>query len=412
MSIERFGKNISNNKILIITECFYPEEFKINDIAFSWQDKGYDVTVLTLFPTYPIGKVFNGYKNRLFYKETVKEVSVIRLWAITGYKDSFLKKILKYCNFMILGSMVSIFIGRRYDYIFGFNMGALTSMVPSVIVRKLYKKPLVFWSQDLWPDSVYAYGIKKSKTLSYFLHMFVKYIYRSPNFIAITSKGFESKLSKYISNKTIIGYMPNWADDINMSVEPITLSSEDLIQITFAGNIGKVQNLENVIKAFCTLPGEIQAKAQLNIIGDGSNLNNLKLLFQGNKKIIFHGKKNRLDMAKYYQASDFLVVSLIDRPIFSITVPAKIQTYIAAKKPILGFINGDAAELIHDNNLGLCSGPSDIANIAEIYLRCIEMNPAERESFTFKNDFLLQEIFNKERTINSLLEALISSNNN
>jgi glycosyltransferase involved in cell wall biosynthesis len=242
--------------------------------------------------------------------------------------------------------------------------------------------------------------------------MFVKYIYRSPNFIAITSKGFESKLSKYISNKTIIEYMPNWADDMNMSVEPITLSSEDLIQITFAGNVGKVQNLENVIKAFCNLPGKIQAKAQLNIIGDGSNLNNLKLLFQGNKKIIFHGKKNRVDMAKYYQASDFLVVSLIDKPIFSITVPAKIQTYIAAKKPILGFINGDAAELIHDNNLGLCAGPSDITNIAEIYLRCIEMSSAEREAFTFKNDFLLQEIFNKERTINSLLLGLIASNNN
>ena len=410
MLIEKFGKNISKNKILIVTECFYPEEFKINDIAFSWREKGYDVDVITLFPTYPIGKVFNGYKNRLFYRETVKGVSVIRLRAVTGYKNSLFKKILKYCNFMILGSIVSIFIGRKYDYIFGFNMGALTSMIPAVVAKRLYKKPLMIWSQDLWPDSVYAYGFKKSKALNYVLDFIVKYVYRSANLIAITGKGFESRLSEYISSKTIISYMPNWADDIDMSVEPIILSSKDLIQFTFAGNIGKVQNLENIIKAFCSLPEEIQVQAQFNIIGDGSNLNRLKLLFQKNKKIIFHGKKNRQDMAKYYKASDFLIVSLIDKPIFSITVPAKTQTYIAAKKPILGFINGDTADLIHDNNLGLCAEPSNILNIAEIYSTCIKMTPIERESFTFNNDFLLQEVFNKERTINGLLQTLISSN--
>ena len=364
-----------------------------------------------MFPTYPIGKVFNGYKNRLFYRETVKGVSVIRLRAVTGYKNSLFKKILKYCNFMILGSIVSIFIGRKYDYIFGFNMGALTSMIPAVVAKRLYKKPLMIWSQDLWPDSVYAYGFKKSKALNYVLDFIVKYVYRSANLIAITGKGFESRLSEYISSKTIISYMPNWADDIDMSVEPIILSSKDLIQFTFAGNIGKVQNLENIIKAFCSLPEEIQVQAQFNIIGDGSNLNRLKLLFQKNKKIIFHGKKNRQDMAKYYKASDFLIVSLIDKPIFSITVPAKTQTYIAAKKPILGFINGDTADLIHDNNLGLCADPSNISNIAEVYSKCIKMSPIEREAFTFNNDFLLQEIFNKERTINSLLQALVSTNN-
>jgi glycosyltransferase involved in cell wall biosynthesis len=289
-------------------------------------------------------------------------------------------------------------------------MGALTSMIPAVVARRLYKKPLMFWSQDLWPDSVYAYGFKKSKALSYALDLIVKYIYRSANSIAITGKGFESRLSEYIFDKTIISYMPNWADDLDMSVEPIILSNEDLIQFTFAGNIGKVQNLENIIKAFCSLPEEMQVRAQFNIIGDGSNLNKLKLLFKKNKNIIFHGKKNREVIAKYYKASDFLVVSLIDKPIFSITVPAKTQTYIAAKKPILGFINGDTADLIRHNNLGLCAGPSNISDIAEIYSTCIKMTPTERETFTVKNDFLLQEIFNKERTINSLLKSLISSN--
>ena len=147
-----------NKKILIVTECFYPEEFKINDVALSWKDKGYDVDVLTLTPTYPLGKVFPGYKNGFFRKDEYQGVNIFRLRAVTGYRDSAIKKIFKYINFMIFGSIAAIFIGRKYDYVFGFNMSALTGMLPAVLIRKLYKKPTMFWVQDVWPDSVYAYG--------------------------------------------------------------------------------------------------------------------------------------------------------------------------------------------------------------------------------------------------------------
>ena len=155
-----------NKKILIVTECFYPEEFKINDVALSWKDEGYDVDVLTLAPTYPLGKVFLGYKNSLFRKDEYQGINIFRVHAVTGYRDSTVKKIFKYINFMIFGSIVAIFIGRRYDYIFGFNLGSLTDMLPAVVIRKLYKRPTMFWVQDVWPDSIYAYGFKKTKILS------------------------------------------------------------------------------------------------------------------------------------------------------------------------------------------------------------------------------------------------------
>ena len=144
-------------KILIVTECFYPEEFKINDVALSWKNKGYDVDVLTLAPTYPLGRVFPGYKNSFFRKDEYQGINIFRLRAVTGYRDSAIKKILKYINFMVFGSIAAIFIGRRYDYIFGFNLGSLTDMLPAVVIRKLYKRPTMFWVQDVWPDSVYAY---------------------------------------------------------------------------------------------------------------------------------------------------------------------------------------------------------------------------------------------------------------
>ena len=397
-----------SKKILIVTECFYPEEFKINDVALSWKDKGFDVDVLTLSPSYPLGKIYPGYKNKFYSKCEWQGVNVYRVHAALGYKDSTFKKILKYVNFMILGSIVSLFIGKKYDYVLGFNMSALTGMLPAVLIGKLYKKPVTFWTLDIWPDSVYAYGFKKTKALSYFLDKFVKFMYHNVDNIALSSKGFESKLKPYVRSDLTFNYLPQWADDLDMSLEPADLSTDDKVHFTFAGNIGKVQNLENIISAFLSLSNEYQEKSQLNIIGNGSNLGNLKQLTNNNPNIIFHGKKPRSDMASYYKASDFLIISLIDKPIFSVTVPAKTQTYIAAKKPILAIINGDTASIIQDNNLGLCADPSQIDAITTMFQRCINMSQTERQNFTNENDHLLTTIFNKEKTIDKLLKLVTS----
>ena len=396
-----------NRKVLIVTECFYPEEFKINDVAMSWKDKGYEVDVLTLAPTYPLGKVFPGYKNKFFTKDDYNGISIFRVRAVTGYRESFLKKILKYINFMFLGSVAAVFIGRKYDYILGFNASALTSMLPAVVIKKLYKIPLTYWTQDVWPDSVYAYGFKKTKTLSFLLNTFVAFMYHNIDAIAISGKGFESKLAPFIKTPLTYYYLPNWADSLDEDALKKNLGGVDgLTHFTFAGNVGKMQNLENIIIAFLSLSIKYKDMAQLNIIGDGSNLESLRLLADNASNIIFHGKKLRSSMASYYNASDFLIVSLIDEPIFSVTVPAKTQTYIAAKKPILAIINGDTANLVEEHNLGLCADPSDSESIKSVLEMCVDMDASERNSFTSNNDDLLATIFNKEKTIDSLLNIV------
>jgi glycosyltransferase involved in cell wall biosynthesis len=401
---------MKNKKILIVTECFYPEEFKINDVALSWKDKGYDVDVLTLAPTYPLGKVFPDYKNGFFRKDEYQGINIFRVHAVTGYRDSTVKKIFKYMNFMIFGSIVAIFIGRRYDYVFGFNVGSLTDMLPAVVIHKLYKKPTMFWVQDVWPDSVYAYGFKKTKILSTLLDAFVKFMYHNIIAVAISSKGFESKLEPYIKKGLKFNYAPNWADDLDLDMDPVVLSKNQKIHFTFAGNIGKVQNLENIINAFCLLPDGYQKKAQLNIIGDGSNLIFLKKLSNNNSNIIFYGKQMREDMAKFYKASDFLIVSLINKPIFSVTVPAKTQTYIAAKKPILAIINGDVADIVNDNSLGVCADPSNMELIKKAFEKCIDMPENEKSKFIINNTKLLETTFNKDSIINNLTSQLIGYN--
>jgi glycosyltransferase involved in cell wall biosynthesis len=398
-----------NKNILIVSECFFPEEFKINDLAVAWKNKGYAVDVLTLVPSYPLGNVFEGYKNKLISKDTYHGVNIFRVRAVTGYRDSMVKKILKYFNFMLLGGVVSVFIGRRYDYVFGYNMSALTCMFPAVVVRKLYKTPLMFWTQDLWPDSVYAYGFKKTKILKVTLDIFVGFMYRNISAIAVSGRGFESKLKPYVNSNLQFNYLPNWADELNMEFEPAVLSKEKKVHFTFAGNVGKVQNLENIISAFCLLPDKFQSNSQMNIIGDGSNLDKIKSLANKNSNIVFHGKQKSEDMAMFFKASDFLIVSLIDKPIFTLTVPAKTQTYISAKKPILAIIKGDTANIIIENNLGLHVDPSNIEAISKLFEECIDMDDHMISKYTENSDYLLQTTFNKDKIINKMTEVLIGA---
>ena len=395
-----------NKKILIVTECFYPEEFKINEVALAWREKGYEVDILTQNPTYPEGEVFDGYQNRWFYKDSYQGITVYRLKAVTGYKTSLFKKLLKYFSFMTIGSVIALKIGKKYDYIFGFNMSALTGMLPAIVIKKVYKKPVTFWAQDIWPDSVYAYGFKKTKLLSFLLDKFVSFMYHNIDAIAISGQGFKEKLLPYIKPGLEFHYLPNWADELDMSQEAALFSQEQKVHFTFAGNVGKVQNLENIIKAFNGLDEVYQKQVQLNIIGDGSALEDLKKLNQ-KENVVFHGRKPRNEMAKYFKGSDFLIVSLINKPIFSVTVPAKTQTYIAAKKPIIGIINGDGAAMIKENNLGFTAHPDDIEVIQDVFIHCLNLTDKEKEIYTKNCEKLTETTFNKNQIIDKLLSLTV-----
>jgi glycosyltransferase involved in cell wall biosynthesis len=395
--------------ILIVSEVFYPEEFNINDVALSWKSKGYDVDVLTMVPTYPESTIFGGYKNKLYQKEIWQSINIYRVKAVKGYKTSLIKKFLKYFWFMLIGSVVALFLGKKYDYVLGYNAGPLTAMLPAVFICKLFKRPTTLWVQDVWPDSVYAYGFKKTKARSFFLDKFVKFMYHNIDKIAVSCKGFETRLKPYVKDDAAFHYLPNWAIDLDMNSKPIELNEDEKVQFTFAGNTGKVQNLENIIQSFNKLSDEYLEKAQLNIIGDGSELERLKRVNKTDN-VIFYGRKPRSEMMKYYKASSFLIVSLANEPIFSVTVPAKLQTYIAAKRPILAIINGDTANIVKDNNLGFVANPGDISSIKNIFMRAIDTEKNILDRFTKNCDKLNLNDFNKDIVIDRLLELTTTKN--
>lgn len=396
-------------KILIISECFYPENFKINDVALSWVKKDYNIDVLTLVPSYPLGKIPSGYKNKFFQKDEYKGCRIFRLPTIVGYKDNIFKKLLKYLNFLILGSIFVLIFGRRYKYIFGFNISALTNMVPAVLAKIVYKKRVVLWVQDIWPDSVYAFGFRKTSFLKFFLNLIVKFVYRNVDSFALSSKGFETKIKTFLNKDVPMHYAPNWAEDIDMQIKnEYQKKRKKILEFTFAGNIGKFQNLDIIVSTYLSLPREYKNKSRLNIIGDGSSLQRLKKIANDSPNVVFHGRKEVDEMRYYYQISDFLIISLIDKPVFSHLVPSKLQTYILAKKPILAIIKGETADIVLNNKLGLHANPSDKEKILDIFMKCIDMEEHEIKELTKNNENLIATTYNKEKTIEKLFNITIN----
>lgn len=387
-------------KALIIGEAFFPEDFIINDLVKEWKNRGYELEVLTRTPSYPFGKVFKGYKNKLYQQTDFNGIKVHRIPVVPGYHKSVVLKLLNYFSFVFFSSIVGLFIGKKYDRIFVYQTGPLTVALAGVLIKKVYKIPLTIWTQDLWPDTVYAYGFKKRKWLQFFLNKLVYFIYNNTDTILVSCQGFINKLQEYVPNKSIY-WIPNWSLVPYQPTQSISLKGR--FNFTFAGNIGKVQNLENIFLGFESFVKE-NPDTYLNIVGDGSNLESLKNLVaaHGIANIDFWGRKPLNEMANFFQASDVLIISLIDEPIFELTIPSKFQTYLETEKPIMGVIKGEVATLINEYFLGFTSASYKLEDIKNTFQKFVELSIKEKEIIKNNSRNLLENKFSKSKLTEKL----------
>ena len=391
-------------KILIIGEVFYPEEFLINDLALEWIKKGFHVDVLTRVPSYPQDKIFSGFKNKLFQKNDYMGITVFRFPVILGYQRSKVVKVINYLNFIVCGSIIALAIGKNYDHVFIYQTGPLTIALPGVLIKKLFNKKTTIWIQDVWPDTVYAYGFKKTKFLEKFLDYLVKFIYKNTDNILVSCEGFIPKITKYVQQKKI-EWIPNWSLVKNSPLKN-NFKLPGKFNFTFSGNIGKVQNLENVILGFSKI-SNTYTDVYLNIIGDGSYLAILKKIITDSqiKNVIFYGRQPLEMMPSYFNASDVLIISLIDEEIFKITVPSKFQSYLSANKPIMGVINGEVKDLILKYKIGRVAEPSSIASIVKIFEDFIKEG-RDSTNIAEKVKGLNYGLFNREKNIEKITASL------
>lgn len=397
-------------KLLFISQYFYPESFRGNDIVFDFVKKGHEVTVLTAKPNYPNGKFYDGYSFFNKKEEMINGAKIIRTPIIPRGSGKGISLLFNYLSFIFFSYFTCFFrIKENYDAIFVQQLSPVTMALPGLWIKKRQKIPLCLWVLDLWPESVTAASSIKNGFIVNTLNKLVSHIYNKSDMILISSEFFRNSISEKIvdQNKPIL-YSPNWAEDIFLNT--IALKNTPSIpelpggkKIMFAGNVGEAQDFESILKA---AEITLQENPGINwiIVGDGRKLNWIKSEIANRQltNVFTLGRFPIEDMPSLFAKADIMLVSLKDSPAFALTVPAKIQAYMAASKIILGMINGEGHNLINSSGCGLSVNAGDYKSLAEKAIFLSNISSEEKFKYEKRSLAFYQENFAKEKLMNNL----------
>lgn len=357
-------------KILIVTQYFYPENFKCNDMAFELQKRGHDVTVMTGIPNYPKGEFYKGYGLFKKRKETVNGVKIFRSFLLPRGKGGGIRLALNYLSYTLFSSIRAVILSmtNKYDAIIVHEPSPILVGIPAIIVKKIQKIPIYFWVLDLWPESLTAAGGIRNHAIISFFDKITRLVYRNSDILLIGSKGFErSIIEKGESNKKI-KYFPNWVEE-TLAVPTIEKVPQfpDGFNILMAGNMGDAQDLPHVLKAMLLLKGK---GINIIFIGDGRKREFVELFASEHKmsnQIFCMGRYPLSVMPSFFSKADVLFMALKNEPIFALTVPSRLQAYMAAGKPVVAMINGEGAELIRNADCGWSVPAEDSESLARVF---------------------------------------------
>jgi len=357
-------------QILVIAQYFYPEQFRINDICTEWVRRGYKVTVVTGIPNYPQGKYYDGYGLFKKRKETYNGMDIIRIPLVPRGNNSIMLAF-NYLSFVVSGFFWKMFTKIKADYVFIFEVSPMTQALPGVWYAKKRKIPCYLYVQDLWPENVEIItGIKNKKIIGAIGKM-VDYIYRGCTRIFTTSESFVKSIHDRGVPLDKIEYWPQYAEDFYIPIEEMSIPEipkDDAFNIIFAGNIGAAQGLDILPKAAEIIKTRSDKKIRFNIVGDGRyknefvNIINVKGL---DNMFNFIPKQPATRIPEFMAASDAAFLSLTDSPLFAMTIPAKLQSYMACGIPNIASAAGETAKIIKESNSGLCGRPGNAEELAD-----------------------------------------------
>lgn len=375
-------------KILVVTQYFYPESFKINDLVIQMQKRGHNVTVLTGLPNYPEGKFYSGYGVWGKRTEDYHGAKVIRSLLIPRGKGGGLRLLINYLSFVIFASFAAIFrLKGQYDVIFVCQLSPITIAIPALVAKKLKKIPVVMWIQDLWPNSVSDAGNINSKIVLKALNSLVQKIYDGCDKLLLSSKGFRKSVKSFGVPDSKMMSLPNWAEDLfKPDVDNEEFEFDEILpkgfRVMFAGNIGQAQDFSSVIDAAEKLRDFPDIKWV--IIGDGRNkewackeVENRNLT----ETVMFLGRYDMKTMPAFFSRADAMLMTLKKSEIFSCTIPSKLQTYMACGRPVLTMVDGEGSRVVEEANAGLTSGSGESDKLAENVLKMFNMTSDQRCEF-------------------------------
>ena len=378
-------------KILVICQYYSPEPFRISDICEEFLKQGNQVDVVTSFPNYPMGEIYEDYKNRKKKNEIINGVNVHRVFTI-GRKTGALRRALNYFAYSISSSLYVNRLKNDYDVVFVYQLSPVIMAKAALKYKKKHGKKVVLYCLDIWPESLCIGGIKKSSLIYRYFERVSREIYSSVDKIIVPSKTFQNHfVGKYRMSQGDVVYLPQCTEDI---FTPLEMPKNNIVNLTFAGNIGLAQSAETIIKAAAILKDE---KIRFNIVGDGVELENIKSLAKklGLKNVVFYGRKPVGDMPAIYGMSDAMLVTLSDDFILSQTFPGKVQSYMAAGKPIIGAVNGETARIIEEAGCGFCAPAKNAEALAECikHFLVFDKELLEKKAVEYYNKNFRKELF-------------------
>ena len=352
--------------ILLITQYFWPENFRINDIAQGLKEMGNEVTIFTGLPNYPKGNFFKNYSLIGPYSEYYNNLKVIRSPLLPRKNGTSFNLMLNYFSFAFFSSLRVLTLKNKYDVIFVFQPSPLTVVIPAIFTKYRFKIPIVLWAQDLWPQSVIDAGGISNRSILWILNRFSLLVYKKSDLILVQSKGFVEPMKKQGADDKKIHFLPNTIEDY-FRIKSKSKKHSKFFTITYAGNIGAAQDLTTLVKAIKVLKhNKINIKIQL--IGDGRERLNLEKLIKNERVkdyFKFIGQIPAKDVPKFYNESDALFLSLSNKPTFKTVIPSKLQSYLASGKPILGAISGSGKKIIEESKSGMCVDAGDYVGLSK-----------------------------------------------
>ena len=373
-------------RIVLLTQWFDPEPtFKGLAFARELASRGHTVQVLTGFPNYPGGTLYPGYKVRLLQRETIDGISVLRVPLYPSHDGSALKRIANYLSFAFSAALLGPFLLRQADVVYVHHPPA-TVALPAMMLKLLRGMPFVYDIQDLWPDTLAASGMLNNRAILKCVDMWCRLTYRIAGHIVVLSPGFKHKLRERGVPGEKISVIYNWCNERQIAIMERSAAVKREPQmaghfnIVFAGTMGKAQALGAVLDAAELLAARLP-QVQFVFIGGGIDVERLKQI-KAEKKIdnvLFLSRRPISEIGSALSMADLLLVHLKVDPLFEITIPSKTQAYLAAGRPVLMAVRGDAANLVEKAGAGIACTPEDAGSIASAVEKLAAMTHEERD---------------------------------
>lgn len=401
-------------KVTLITQWFPPEPAYLwHDLALGLQSKGHEVTVVTAFPNYPHGKIYDGYRQSLTHSEDIDGIKVIRLPVYPDRSTSIIKRALSFISFSLSLLFVGVFRIPKSDTFLCYSP-PLTVGLCTLILSKIKSTPFIINIQDLWPDTLVSSGFIQEGLITRSIDAVGKLIYKHAKSVVVISNGFKHHLLKKGVPDNEVTVIPNWSSEAQSGDVPTSVLQRERLAlgiadsdfvVTFAGNMGPAQDMKTVLSSFDQLNKQnIKKTFKLLLVGDGLDVEALKNMKVEN--VIFAGRKGASEMALYYGLSDALILHLKDNPLFRITVPHKLLTYMMTGKPIVAAVNGEVNSIVAAAAVGVTADSGDAASIAIAIKKVMDLDDHEKSIIAKSAVDYYQQNFDQQALISKWDELL------